>query len=190
MRIDIMLDLETLGTGVHTSIFQISAVMFDIVTGKPFNNFDEIINIKTIPNLNVSADTLMWWAKTNPLLFAKLINNDKRIDYKEALQKFYDFCVTPVYGNDNVYLWGNGINFDNVILRQAYVDMGMTYPIRYDCDRDVRTIIDLASIKTCKTIKEIRSMFANSEEHNALQDCIYQASYVSYCYKELMNKEI
>lgn len=45
-RYDVMVDIETLGTGVNATIFQISAVLFDITTGERFSEFNKIADIE------------------------------------------------------------------------------------------------------------------------------------------------
>lgn len=44
-RIDVMTDIETLGRGNNTTVFQIGACAFNINTGKVLNTFNQIANV-------------------------------------------------------------------------------------------------------------------------------------------------
>ncbi|MDE9484396.1 3'-5' exonuclease, partial [Xenorhabdus bovienii] len=79
--------------------------------------------------------------------------------------------------------WGNGSSFDNVILRNFYERANYRVPWRWYADRDVRTIVQLGrdigyDPKT--------DMPFTGERHNALDDAIHQAQYVSAIYQKLM----
>jgi len=192
MRHDVMIDLETLGTGVHAPIFQISAVLFDIKTGKILEEFQRVIDINTIPNIKIETETLKWWLKTNPTLMADLIVKQGTFDYLESLDMFAGWIKCWGVQSKETFLWGNGENFDNVILRQAFVDNNMTYPIRYDCDRDLRTLVDMTCMKTGMFEKEIRNIFTDStvQAHDARNDTLYQIRYASWCYNMLTNNDM
>ena len=65
-------------------------------------------------------------------------------------------------------VWGNGANFDNVILRNAYRNNQMLEPWNFRQDRCYRTIN--AEFGQNITTPDI------GVKHNALDDAIYQAS--------------
>lgn len=65
-----------------------------------------------------------------------------------------------------VRVWGNGSDFDNVILRNAYAAIGSTYPWRYNDNMCYRTIKNLAP-----DVKMARQ----GVHHNALDDARSQA---------------
>jgi oligoribonuclease (3'-5' exoribonuclease) len=100
-------------------------------------------------------------------------------------QQFHDWMGD---GDKNTFLWGNGILFDNNFIRDKFTSFGMSYPIYYRNDRDVRTILELAVIKSGMSESEFREKFVseNKELHNALNDVLYQVEMVHQCYKIIM----
>jgi hypothetical protein len=80
-------------------------------------------------------------------------------------------------------VWGNGANFDNVILRSAYDRAGQTCPWQFWNDSDVRTMVLLG--------KQLgfdpkRNMPFDGVAHNALADARHQAKYVSAIWQKLI----
>lgn len=55
MRKDIMVDIETLGTGENATVFQISAMSFNIQTGDKYDSINLIGDIEKYGSLNVEA---------------------------------------------------------------------------------------------------------------------------------------
>jgi hypothetical protein len=185
METHIMVDIETLGTGVNAPILQLAAVDFDIYSGNILRKFNMFVDICTISHFVPDTKTVKWWLKTNSQLLAEIINNENIADSEKVLSLFAVW--SNPFDNKNVYLWGNGENFDNVIIRQAYINSGLIYPIKYNCDRDVRTILHIASDVLGISEQEIKNKFIDEckMQHDALQDAIFQAKYVSWCYREL-----
>ena len=187
-RIDIVVDLETLGTNNSPVIMQIGAAVFDITTGKIIRKFSHNISIQSCINLglNIDALTLKWWTKQDPNTIKEVMNGTKSLEF--VLDEFKKW-VMMVSGNaiGIVHLWGNGILADNTWLKSAYNLIGKTYPIHYTKDRDVRTILDLAAIKLDVTEKQIQSQVENKGVyHNAVDDAEWAAKVVSTCYNILL----
>lgn len=188
MRIDIMTDIETLGTKPDSTIFQISAVAFDIVTGEHLSTFNQIADIEKNDTVNVTGSTIKWWLNTNKELLSELLNSGITSS-KDLLREFYQWlCNLNEIGSD-VYLWGNGILFDNKLIQHQLESIGLDYPIYYKNDRDVRTIVDLASNKLGISEKELKDQFNDDAlvEHNALDDVTYQIRLVTKCYEVLIS---
>lgn len=188
MRTDIMVDIESLGKNDDSTIFQISAISFNIETGEHIDTFNRIANIG-IGDINVEGSTLLWWVKNNSELFKELLlsgefaTKDLLIDFQGWLRK-----IQLKSNKKDVYLWGNGILFDNRIIKSQLESMGRSYPIFYRNDRDVRTILELASIKSGLTEEELKDKYFDSEltSHNALNDVINQINLVTACYNIIM----
>lgn len=181
-RIDIMCDLETLGKDADTVVFQIAAAAFDINTGTVLYNFNQICDISNT-KIMVDGDTLKWWLNTDKELLTKLLNQGNcseqwMVEYFhnwiETLQKKYD-----------VYFWGNGILFDNRIMKAKMESYGMKYPIFYRNDRDLRTLVDIVKTKyNVDPHKECQ--VENTEKHNAMHDVEHQIRVATYCWNKLM----
>lgn len=184
-----MVDLETLGTESNATIFQIAAMGFDIKTGEIGSEFNKIADISTNESydMQVSGSTLKWW----------LSNTEKR----ETLGRLMDQgegSSTELLTNfrkwlqglgaiGDVYLWGNGINFDNRLLLEQ---MGDDYPINFRRERDVRTIVDLACERLKTTEKQLRTqLYDNSPAHDAFNDVRNQVKLVTACYEVLMKND-
>lgn len=189
-RIDIMTDIETLGHKSDSTIIQIAAIDFDIETGIYISQFNEIVDITKNKTMSVTGSTIKWWLNTDRELLTKLINEGK-YSSEEVLIHFYDWLVSKSLSmqNDDLYLWGNGILFDNKMLQHQMELIGLGYPIFYRNDRDMRTIVDLASKKLDITEKELRDRFIDETlvAHDAFDDVRYQIKIVSECYKLLTN---
>lgn len=109
----IMLDLATLGTNSKSVIVAIGAVAFDFES-----DFQETW-YSTVP------DTVSWWSQQSDQ--AREIFKNPSNDLKSALNLFSAW-VKEV---DPVGVWGNGVDFDNVIIMNSYVACGMKMPYRY-----------------------------------------------------------
>lgn len=192
MRKDIMVDIETLGKGENASIFQIAAMSFDITTGKIYDEINLIGDIEKYDNLNVDGDTLKWWLNTNKELLTDLLNKGTYGEW-DLLRAFETWLLNQAEDTKDIYLWGNGILFDNAKLQHHMNKCNMIdgYPIFYKNDRDVRTILELASHLTGLSESEIKKSVEdeNEVEHDALDDTRYQIRLVHKCYNLLMRKE-
>lgn len=191
MRKDIMVDIETLGTGENATVFQISAMSFDLTTGDKHGSINLIGDIETYGRLDVDGSTLKWWLNTDKELLTELINKGTYEEYDifEALHKWLEAQSTTGDMKD-VYLWGNGILFDNAKLQTNLNGCsGLKYPIYYKNDRDVRTILELASMKSGLTEEQIKESVTdeNERKHDAFDDIAYQIRLVVKCYEILMS---
>lgn len=192
-RIDVMVDIETLGTDSDSTIFHIAAMAFDIRTGEPVeglavpHTYNETADIEANRNpLNIDGSTLKWWLRTDKDLLSDLLHKgDKSSEL--ILWDFHSWLKTLSRDN-NVYLWGNGILFDNKMLEyQMTKKLGLEYPIHFRNDRDLRTLLELASMKTGMSENEIRSKFNDSSlrAHDAMDDVTYQINLTVYCFNVL-----
>lgn len=183
MRRDIMVDLETLGVTTDSTVFQISAAMFDIRTGEIFDTFDMCCDIEKMPVV-AAGSTIKWWLNTNKELLTRLLMSGECSE-QEMFQKFHEWMGE---GDKETFFWGNGILFDNNFVRDKFTKFGMSYPIYYRNDRDVRTILELATMKTGLSEADFRKKYVpeNGEAHNAMSDVLYQVKMVHECYKAIM----
>lgn len=188
MRIDIMVDIETLGTRQDATIFQVAAVAFDILTGETIETFNQIADIGNASNLRVDGSTIKWWLNTNKDLLTELLNNGT-VSTDELLKHFNKWLVKFKDGAENIYLWGNGILFDNKMIQYQFEQLGLEYPIYYRNDRDVRTIVDLASVKLGISEAELKERYNDESltKHNAFDDVMYQIRLVKGCYEVLIH---
>lgn len=186
-RVDVMVDIETLGTKSESTIFQIAAIAFDINTGEHYSTFNKLVDIAKNETMTVDGDTIKWWLNTNKVLLTSLLNSGTGSS-ESTLIDFHDWLVNLTETKEDLYLWGNGILFDNKMIQTQLQKINLDYPIHYKNDRDVRTILELAAFKTGKSEQEIKALYANGkDEHDALNDVEYQIDLTVDCYKLLMD---
>lgn len=194
MRIDIMVDIETLGIDVDSTIIQVAAASFDMKTGRIIDTFQKIADItKNESPINVTGGTLQFWMNTDPTLLKTLLN-DGELSSEDVLRELNEWILEQTEisrgtaERGDVYLWGNGILFDNRMIQHQMESIGIEYPIHFRKDRDVRTIVDLASTKLSILEYDLKQSLVRNDlhHHNAMDDVIYQIDLVSYCYNELI----
>lgn len=147
-RIDVMVDLETLGVKDCPPVFQIAAKAFDITTGKIIADFNELCDYRTSKS-EIEEGTLSWWnAPERKDLFKELTDKGiaSRLTEEDLIRKF---CIwfSALGESKTVFLWGNGVNFDNRIIQNKCRQHGLKYPVFFRNDMDMRTVIEMAAMK-------------------------------------------
>lgn len=180
---NLMIDLETMGTGINAPIISIGAVFFDPNTGNIGSEFYSCIFLTSSMKSGGIPDgsTILWWI--NQSVEAKNVMFDEgAITLQSALSNFSKFVCSNCPAS-KVQVWGNGSTFDNAVLRASYQRLDMEEPWRWYNDRDVRTIVEIGR---AIGIDPKKSMPFNGEVHNALADAKHQAAYVSAIYQRLI----
>ncbi|WP_435890270.1 3'-5' exoribonuclease domain-containing protein [Escherichia coli] len=175
----LMIDLETMGKNPDAPIISIGAIFFDPQTGDMGPEFSKTIDLETTGGV-IDRDTIKWWLKQSREAQSALLTDEIPLD--DALLQLREF-IDENSGEFFVQVWGNGANFDNVILRRSYERQGIPCPWRYCNDRDVRTIVELGKAIDFDAITDIPF---EGERHNALDDARYQAKYVSAIWQKLI----
>lgn len=179
---NVMLDLETMGSGPRAAIVTIGAVFFDPMTGELGEEFEAAIDLRSSAKYGeIDPDTVLWWMRQSEEARAGITEGEQLL-LPDALCNLYRWVFTccPAPG---VTMWGNGAGFDNVILRSAYVATGLVAPWQFWRDRDVRTIVDLG--RTLLGFDPKKEMPFEGVRHSALADAKHQARYVSAIYRQL-----
>lgn len=174
-----MLDLETFGTGPTAMIASIGGVFFDLMTGELGAEFYCNVDIESCQKYGLIADggAIKFWCSQPDVARNALFDNPKPIALPDALSLFSKF-----YGDfKKTNIWGNGCNFDNVVLGNAYKAIKKDKPWGYSQDRDVRTLVQLGKLSGLQR----QDCKREGTHHNALDDAKYQVKYCSYIYKYL-----
>lgn len=160
---DVMLDLETMSTSANAAIVSIGACKFDIDFGIT-DKFEVVIDLQSCikREFDIDGNTINWWLKQSDE--ARKNITKKGVDIKDALIQFHTFL-----GRENVRIWGNGADFDNAILANAFRKFGNYKPWNYGLNRCFRTI--KASFHNIEVEKV-------GTHHKALDDAMYQATYL------------
>lgn len=168
-----LIDLETLGTRPGSIILSIGAVKFD--RHKVYDEFHICIDPKDCEarGLKADIDTMMWWLKQSEEARNAFLNAP-RVPLLRALQRFSFWATTQPDGSavsdyDSIEVWGNGANFDNVLIKSAYDAVGIHYFGKHYNDRCYRTF---------KAIHPDIKMQRTGTHHNALDDARSQAEHL------------
>ena len=175
----LMIDLETMGKNPDAPINALAGKFFDPATGEMGPEFSKTIDLETAGGV-IDRDTIKWWLKQSREAQSAILTDEIPLD--DALLQLREF-IDENSGEFFVQVWGNGANFDNVILRRSYERQRIPCPWRYTNDRDVRTMVALGLVMDF----DARSVITfEGERHNALHDARYQAKYVSAIWQKLI----
>lgn len=168
MTLDIMIDLETMGTDSNAAIVAIGACAVDVARGVILTpmwycSVDLASSMKR--GGVVDGSTVMWWMEQNDKARAKLLDDPKDIDLS-----LVTFGAWMASWGEKCRVWGNGSDFDNVILGNAYKRSDIKLPWSYSHNRCFRTVINLAKGLNIPKPERV------GVHHNALDDAIYQAN--------------
>ena len=170
---DLMLDLETLGTRPGCVILTIGAVKFDPYSLKepgPGIYMRVDADEQIARGREVQEDTLQWWMnQAEDVREEALGEGPDRIRLEDMYRQLNKFLV----GVDNI--WCQGPAFDIVILENLYRQLSKPTPWQYWQIRDSRTLFGVHGDPREKDRKAA---------HNALMDCYYQAIGVQQVFKK------
>ena len=161
----IMLDIETLSTDANAVILSIGAVAFK--GDKIISRFYVEIDIDSCldKGMTVSGGTIRWWLEQSDDARRPHYEGGVKHDITQALAQFTRWVKT--YHVKGAGVWGNGSDFDNVIVTQAYERCKMPVPWLYNSNRCYKTIKKLyPDIKLGKRV---------GTHHNAVDDAETQA---------------
>ena len=169
----IMLDIETLDTAQSAVVLSIGAVVFDPhskeLGEKFYVEFTTDLDTQQRVGRTMSAATVVWWMQQGAA--AKQIFADpapegvRRVSTAQGLTEFASFIARN--GGKEAQLWGNGSDFDNVIVGSLFDSFGLTKPWSYSKNRCYRTMKRLFG--------ENVKLHPQGVHHNGLDDAITQA---------------
>jgi len=170
----IMVDLETTGRKAGCPIIAIGAVFF--TSSAPEGSewmgptFYSPVSHESCLALGLRDDpeTIAWWARQSPEA-RKVLEESKTADsLPNVLRTFSEFVAANALDPKSVQMWGNGSDFDNVILSECYDVCGIQRPWGAFESRCYRTLKSHHY-----NIKLVRS----GVHHHALHDAISQAEH-------------
>ena len=170
---DIMLDLETLGTRPGCVILTLGAVKFDpysLQEPGPGIYFRVDVDEQTALGREVQEDTLAWWISQADDIREEALGEQDRVSLDTLYRDLNRFLV----GANNI--WAQGPLFDFAILENLYRQMGWPTPWQYWQIRDSRTLFGVHGDPRVK---------GKAGLHNALEDCVSQATAVQQIYNKL-----
>jgi hypothetical protein len=154
---DIMIDLETCGTGPDACILTIAAQCFDPLVRQPhkqLRSYYARISIDSQPDRNIEQSTIDWWATQPAAAKDEAFGEEGRIPLAQALEEL------GVLIWQSKHFWALGPTFDATILEHAYKSHNINMPWKYYSVRDSRTVYSL-----CPSLNKYPA------SHHALEDC-------------------
>ena len=180
MHTDLMIDLETLGTGPNAAITQIGLAAFNKLEPDA-----EILvvthHLEVQPQMRLGAEmdypAIQWWLTQNEEA-RRAMTDVKRVFPTEALFAI-DLWLTA-HVDPKATHWSNSPSFDHVILRSLYnrTTWGSDCPFHYRQEADVRTL-RLLFPSVPKVVPTVA--------HQAGYDAKAQALYVQDVYEHIRN---
>lgn len=161
---DGMLDFETLSLGNRPVLLSVGLVMFD--KQGTLKEFSMNIDPKSCQYLDmeIDANTVMWWlqqSKEAQSALTLMSGSKARFVFSE-LEQF-------IKRNGITRIWGNGVDFDNVVAENYFKALGLTMPWTFKGNRCYRTVKSLFS-----DVKLVRS----GTHHSAVDDARDQANHL------------
>jgi hypothetical protein len=177
--LDFMLDLETWGTDPGSAIASIGGC----VVGDPESVFYQVVDLQSCLDfgLKVSGGTIAFWLNQSEEARQALLIPG-RVKINEALFNLTQWLEWVANANgvlkwkNEVGVWGNGANFDPVLLESAY--RACRLPVPWD-------FFQVRCYRTMKALTPHLKMIAPAIKHHALQDALAQAEHLVRIRKEL-----
>lgn len=170
----VMIDIETLSTDPEAVVLSIGAVRFNTndTPGEFSDEFYSVLELDSQKALDrsISKSTMQWWERQSADAREILTTTDRR-NTKEALMGLHPFM-------SDMKVWGNGSDFDNVIMTSLFRDYGIPCPWNFWDNRCFRTFKS-----------EFKGLIAapafRGEKHNALDDAKHQAEHLQMIFAAL-----
>jgi hypothetical protein len=158
--VHVMLDLETWSTGSDAAIISIGAVKFDPHGTDMIDRFHVGICPALADRRQIDPQTILWWMDPERRDALDQWLAMRKVTLFDALYGFVQW-----FGNKSLPVWGNGADFDNVILANAYRACSIEPPWKFSHNRCYRTLKNMYKI----------AAIPHDGKHDALNDATAQA---------------
>lgn len=170
--IHVALDLETASLDSNAAIVQLAAVTESA-------SFEHRISLASNEQAgrHISKETMEWWNTQDAELRREVFGGT--LGLYEALSEFHDWAVEISVGDLNrVILWGNGTEFDNVILQNAWEHFA-EWPFHYRNAHHLRTLLTTVPREVQERAhNRFMAHHPDNIQHDALHDARYQHAMV------------
>lgn len=175
---NVMIDLETLGTGIDAHILSIGAVLFDPVSGLMGPEFSVKMTKRSQPFRRIDSDTVYWWMgqpqEARDRIFAPPAEgvNSTAVDLDVGLTRLVEFLKDHIPRRDDRVVWAWGVMFDIGILQDAMSRMAWEIPWSF------------RNVSCCRTLQNLLPGFQSPAKregvmHDAVDDCKNQIRWVT-----------
>ncbi len=183
--IDVMMDIETLGTDPGAPILQIAAKTFKRNTAHEdwmALHVDIKVDMQSCLDLGltkITADTLQFWFNQDRDTAQSVLFGGDRVLIRHAIIELNAWAQQL---DGQVCWWAKGPDFDNVLVEAAAGLAGMVVPWKYNSKRCVRTLQDISD---CPDSRLKQLSWFREPDHDALADCEQQIDIVRHCLKQI-----
>lgn len=170
---DLMIDIETMGTGPNAVMIQLAGVYFDRKTGQLGAEFCQSLSIEDSLTLGFEKDlsTENWWKEQDQSVLENILST--------ALPVWKVLMAFNIFRADANFVWSHA-TFDFVIVQNHLKKVGLAQ-IPHKTARDIRTLVDLSGIN-------LKAYDWTKKTHNALDDCKFQVQYCVDAMRRLKNE--
>lgn len=158
----LVLDLETLGTGDNAAVVSIGAA---IVNGP--SRVWRIMPMEAMSHGKTDQSTLDWWAKQCPAAREELTGV---LSTEQAVTELRKWAMDNGWGRSST-IWGKGPSFDCVLLKNAMFHVGALAFWQFWQERCVRTILQM--------VPEANDLQFEGTPHRAEDDARHEARQVA-----------
>lgn len=189
---DVMIDIETLGTGKDAAMVQIGAVAFEPIGGGKIRNgagevFSCMVDADDALDLGatVTMGTLRFWLNESQEARSRVFG-PKNLDLSngpvfegqpfgstdQALRWLLEWPSAALGMNWDDFggVWANGPTFDLSILEGHFDRFGITCPWHFSAPRDLRTLLKLPRVGGWPERMDTTGFI----KHHAPDDCVMQ----------------
>lgn len=166
--VNVMLDLETLGTSAGCAILSIGAQTFRSPNRSRFY-YEKIDPASSRLYLREDIETLRWWNRQDRRMKEEAFSGTTELP--AVLDDFAAWLKDISSDPDKLFVWGNGADFDQPILAAAYERLDRPIPWKPWHALCYRTLKEL--------LPQVKAPPRASVSHHALEDAIYQAEHAT-----------
>lgn len=173
-----VVDLETLSKGTGAVIASIGVVIVDV--GQHMGIVDEFYSrVALKQGRQCDADTMAWWDQQkakNPEAWVEVFGSGARPSLDYVLEELSGFLGRHFDQVGPVELMGNGSEFDNVLLADAYKQWGIEQPWQFRGNQSLRTAVWMG--RQLLDIDPKYDLQFEGIQHHALHDARHEAKYL------------
>ena len=166
-----VIDIETLSTEFNAVVLSIGMVALTSefkIKGKFHHTLPA--EEQAARGRHICDETMAWWAKQDPKAFDVACDTSHGLSVEQVLGKFQEFIKQTRDPRDNTF-WGNGSDFDNVIIKSLHTDFGYAQSLERFGNRCFRTLKNIYP-------HIVQPPFVG-QKHNALDDALHEAAWLA-----------
>lgn len=182
-----VIDIETLGKAANAKIATIGAVVRHALSSEILGEFYVRCDLMQ-PKRSINIEMMDWWleeGKRNDRAHEEVFGNVDRIPLDEALSLLSQFIEAHHQDGVRPQVMGNGSEFDNVILADAFDQFSIEMPWDYGANQSLRTVVLMG--RALLGIDPKYSLPFTGIKHHALDDAKHESEYLSFIFRAFYN---